>query len=707
MADGKRKLQSGLATSWLFHVQSGIVLQRNATSWPRQTQANEKARALFSLVTLESRKISAPSSEDEEGSRVPPRKRLRGEGTSSSITGASVQSSGSLSSQVEPVEGYQRLLISGSALAMLKEEVDGGHSHATGDVLDQGNQRAEALPRSFVGKCKGERNGIGKGDGVVDEHHVHASNGHHHAMKAKVDFRTFSLRDQEIIRLMGQHLQSLGLTKTVEALIAESGCQMEQLSASKFRENVMNGNWEDAERSLKELFPLVSTPGGQKKMQFLLREQKYLENVQDGRILEALHTLRYELTPLEYNTHRVHELSYCLMTRGKDELCTVAGWPGKGFVSRQNLMDSLQTFLPPSVMLPPRRLRALLDQATELQVQRCPLHNTPSESRALSRVSLLVDHLCNKELFPCETSQILHDHRDEVWFCRFSHNGRKLATASKDNSVIIWDVDLDTKRVTSHRVLSDHPYGVSYLAWSPDDLYIAACGPDDSSDELWIWSVETGEQRCKLNHFPEDSLTSCAWHKDSKKFVTGGARGQFYICDLDGKLLDTWEGVRVQGLAFRDDGKVLASDTHHRIREYDFVNVMDKQLLKEDQSILSFTCDKTGRLALLNVASQGVHLWDLEDKVLLRKFQGLQQGYFTIHSCFGGVEDKFVASGSEDNKVYIWNIARENPVLILSGHTRTVNCVHWNPECPSMLASVSDDGTVRIWTPTEDGPVET
>ncbi|GFX36476.1 WD repeat-containing protein 26 [Trichonephila clavipes] len=97
----------------------------------------------------------------------------------------------------------------------------------------------------------------------------------------------------------------------------------------------------------------------------------------------------------------------------------------------------------------------------------------------------------------------------------------------------------------------------------------------------------------------------------------------------------------------------------------------------------------------------GVHLWDIEDRVLLRKFQGVTQGYYTIHSCFGGVNQVFVASGSEDNKVYIWHIKREMPIAVLLGHTRTVNSVSWNPVYPSMLASASDDGTVRIWGPAE------
>ena len=50
-----------------------------------------------------------------------------------------------------------------------------------------------------------------------------------------------------------------------------------------------------------------------------------------------------------------------------------------------------------------------------------------------------------------------------------------------------------------------------------------------------------------------------------------------------------------------------------------------------------------------------------------------------IHSCFGGVDQSFVASGSEDNKVYIYHVRREAPIPVLSGHTRTVSCVSWNP----------------------------
>lgn len=65
--------------------------------------------------------------------------------------------------------------------------------------------------------------------------------------------------------------------------------------------------------------------------------------------------------------------------------------------------------------------------------------------------------------------------------------------------------------------------------------------------------------------------------------------------------------------------------------------------------------------------------------------------------------DEFFLSSLADNKVHVWNLQQEKPILVLEGHTRTVNCVHWNPVVPTMLASVSDDYTVRIWGPRPPG----
>lgn len=54
----------------------------------------------------------------------------------------------------------------------------------------------------------------------------------------------------------------------------------------------------------------------------------------------------------------------------------------------------------------------------------------------------------------------------------------------------------------------------------------------------------------------------------------------------------------------------------------------------------------------------------------------------------------------EDASVYVWH--RETGVLIevLKGHGEgSVNSVAWNPKNERMLASCSDDHTIRIWEP--------
>lgn len=39
---------------------------------------------------------------------------------------------------------------------------------------------------------------------------------------------------------------------------------------------------------------------------------------------------------------------------------------------------------------------------------------------------------------------------------------------------------------------------------------------------------------------------------------------------------------------------------------------------------------------------------------------------------------------------------------VKDGHTQDVNCSQWNPFVPNVVASASDDGTVKIWTYNSD-----
>lgn len=511
---------------------------------------------------------------------------------------------------------------------------------------------------------------------------------------------TLTKSQQEVIRLIGQFLRNLGLTRTVEQLANESGCILEDPNASQLRQHVMEGEWEKVDVDILQLQLILSISSENlTKMRLMILEQKYLEMLEDGETHEALDCLRKHMTPLKPNDEHVRQLTSYLMCSSSEDIRRLAKWSGKGAVSRGKLLESIQAFLPSSLMVPPQRLMTLLGQAAQRQIEQCKYHNTCYTESPLELMSLLSDHVCSKEQFPCVTAQILTDHIDDVWFCRFSPDGTKFASGAKDGSLIIYDVDKETFTMKKRVTLVGQNSGIAHISWSPNSAYILTCGPDGSSEVL-IWNVETGQQKTKVMQSNEDSLTTAAWFKDNNQFVAGGTKGHFYECNLDGNVVATWEGIRVQGLVCLSDNRtVLAADSHNRIRAYNFDDHSDSEILQEHHAIMSFTVNESEQLALLNIKTQGVNLWDLPSKSLVRKFIGVTQSFYTIHSCFGGLNQNFVASGSEDCQVYIWHIKREKAIATLEGHTRTVNCVHWNPAVPGMLASASDDDSVRIWAP--------
>ena len=65
--------------------------------------------------------------------------------------------------------------------------------------------------------------------------------------------RKFSKRDEELIRLIGQHLLSVGLENSARTLVKESDTTFENTSASLFRQSILDGDWENAFTALEQL----------------------------------------------------------------------------------------------------------------------------------------------------------------------------------------------------------------------------------------------------------------------------------------------------------------------------------------------------------------------------------------------------------------------------------------------------------------------
>lgn len=65
-------------------------------------------------------------------------------------------------------------------------------------------------------------------------------------------------------------------------------------------------------------------------------------------------------------------------------------------------------------------------------------------------------------------------------------------------------------------------------------------------------------------------------------------------------------------------------------------------------------------------------------------------------------DGSLVAAGGQFN-VHLWNVQTGKPVATWRGHTSQINAVAWSAT-NSLVASASDDGTIRVWQPS-DGSV--
>ena len=97
------------------------------------------------------------------------------------------------------------------------------------------------------------------------------------------------------------------------------------------------------------------------------------------------------------------------------------------------------------------------------------------------------------------------------------------------------------------------------------------------------------------------------------------------------------------------------------------------------------------------VEKYGLLCWHVEDRRVLASYEGHMQEQYMIQPCFGGHDDVFVVSGSEDAQIFLWHRETGCPGAILKGHHDTVNAVAWNPADPHVFVSASDDSTLRVW----------
>ncbi|KAL1550098.1 WD repeat-containing protein WDS [Salvia divinorum] len=505
------------------------------------------------------------------------------------------------------------------------------------------------------------------------------------------------IKKQELVRIIIQCLYALGYSKSATCLESESGITCKSPEFELFESHILDGNWGDCIECLHKINGMDDETRA--SVSFLILEQCLLECLDCGNISLALDMMRKQFSSLKIGAEMVHRLSYELLTLKGLRLGCIDSDSVQEL--RKKLLSNLEKVLPPPITLPERRLEHLVEMAISALVDSC-IYHTSSDS-----VSLYRDHHCDRDQFPTETTQILTNHQHEVWSVQFSNNGEYLASSSRDCTAIIWKVQ-DDNRVTLRFVLRSHEKPVSFVAWSPDNTMLLTCG---NREVLKLWDVETGICR---HTFGGDGfvVSCCAWFPDSKRLVCGSSdpKKGIYMWDCEGNEIKAWKGMRmpkVLDIAVTPDGENLISIFSDK--EIRILNLATnaERVISEEHSITSLSVSGDSNYLIVNLNSQEIHLWDVTTKwIKPRKYSGHMQQKYVIRSCFGGLNSMFIASGSEDSKVYIWNRRSSDPLEILSGHLKTVNSVSWNPRRPQMLASASDDNTIRIWGPCRSSRAE-
>lgn len=167
----------------------------------------------------------------------------------------------------------------------------------------------------------------------------------------------FGHNREEVTRILIQALSDMGYQAAAESVSLDSGFDLESPTVAAFRSAVISGSWSEAEKLLAGATTsdlrggqgngLVLAAGSDRNvMRFWLRQQKFLELLEQRDTGRALMVLRGELTPLYQDTGKLHFLSSLLMCRSTEDLMAKANWDGARGQSRKQLLSELSRGLP-------------------------------------------------------------------------------------------------------------------------------------------------------------------------------------------------------------------------------------------------------------------------------------------------------------------------------------------------------------------------
>ncbi|KEY71560.1 hypothetical protein S7711_09693 [Stachybotrys chartarum IBT 7711] len=313
---------------------------------------------------------------------------------------------------------------------------------------------------------------------------------------------------------------------------------------------------------------------------------------------------------------------------------------------------------------------------------------SPDTKRVASASKDMTVRLWDTETGQC--LETLEGHWGEVTSVVFSPDAKRIASASRDMTVRLWD----NETCQCLQTLEGHMGMVVSVIFSPDAKCVASASWDKT---VRLWDTETGQCLQTLEGHGGE-VTSVAFSPDARRIASASSDKTVRLWDTEtGQRLQTLEGHKdgVESVAFSPDTKRVASASWDKtVRLWDTETGQCLQILKGHREMVDpvvFSPDSK-RIASASL-DETVRLWDTETGQCLQTLKGHKDG---VGSVAFSPDAKRVASASSDLTVRLWDVETGQCLQTLEGHGGEVTSVAFSPDA-KRIASASSDKTVRIW----------
>jgi len=286
----------------------------------------------------------------------------------------------------------------------------------------------------------------------------------------------------------------------------------------------------------------------------------------------------------------------------------------------------------------------------------------------------------------------LRGHSEIIYGIAFSPDGKKIASASFDNTIKLWQSDTGKNIAT----LEGHSSWVSSVCFSPDGKKIASAS-EDKTIKLWD-SVSSKNIATLKGH--SDSVWSVAFSPDGKKIVSASQDGIIKLWQSNsGKNVATLEGHSswVSSVCFSPDGKKIASASmDNTIKLWHSDSGKNIETLEgHSNEVWSVCFNPDGKKIASGGFDKNINIWDVEGKKLLHRLEGHTH---PISSCVFSTDSRLLASKSE-GETRLWRTDTWQTVAIIaapgSGHWPPKMAFH--PSKPILATQDEADRVIKLW----------